>query len=133
MDKALDDIIAARPKTRRPTTTRRPTAKAQVLGSSNSPATRARAAPGAANGAKGAAAAPVAQPADKIIVSNLPPDVNELQIRELFQTTVGPLREVTLHYDSKGASKGVASVHFSRKGDGTKAYQQYNNRLIDGS
>jgi THO complex subunit 4 len=53
--------------------------------------------------------------------------------QELFQTTVGPLKEVTLNYDNKGVSKGVASVHFSRKGDGTKAYQQYNNRLIDGS
>ena len=58
-------------------------------------------------------------------------DVYSLQ--ELFQTTVGPLKEVTLHYDHKGASKGAASVHFARKGDGSKAYQQYNNRLIDGS
>jgi RNA recognition motif-containing protein len=53
--------------------------------------------------------------------------------QELFHSTVGPLREVTLHYDSAGRSKGVAAVHFQRKGDGTKAYQQYNNRLIDGS
>ena len=54
-------------------------------------------------------------------------------LQELFQTTVGPLKDVTLHYDNKGISKGVAAVHFSRRGDGTKAYQQYNNRLIDGS
>ena len=54
-------------------------------------------------------------------------------LQEFFHTTVGPLRNVTLHYDNKGVSKGVASVQFSRKGDGTKAYQQYNNRLIDGS
>ena len=53
--------------------------------------------------------------------------------QELFHSTVGPLREVTLHYDSAGRSKGVAAVQFQRKGDGTKAYQQYNNRLIDGS
>jgi THO complex subunit 4 len=53
--------------------------------------------------------------------------------QELFTTTVGPLRDVTLHFDAKGISKGVASVQFSRKGDGNKAYQQYNNRLIDGS
>jgi THO complex subunit 4 len=54
-------------------------------------------------------------------------------IQELFHSTVGPLKEVTLHYDSAGRSKGVAAVHFQRKGDGTKAYTQYNNRLIDGS
>jgi THO complex subunit 4 len=66
-------------------------------------------------------------------VSNLPQDVNEAQVKELFTSTVGPLREVTLHYDASGRSKGVAAVHFQRKGDGTKAFQQYNNRLIDGS
>jgi THO complex subunit 4 len=67
------------------------------------------------------------------MVSNLPQDVNEQQVKELFHSTVGPLREVTLHYDSAGRSKGVASVTFQRKGDGNKAFQQYNNRLIDGS
>ena len=54
-------------------------------------------------------------------------------IQELFHTTVGPLRTVTLHYDAQGRSKGVAAVHFQKLGDGTKAFQQYNNRLIDGS
>ncbi|GJE85281.1 RRM domain-containing protein [Phanerochaete sordida] len=131
MDKSLDDIIASRPKTRR-APPRRQSAKAQVLGTTNSPVTRARATAPAANGVKVAPASNAPQPADKIIVSNLPPDVNEQQIRELFQTTVGPLRDVTLHYDNKGLSKGVAAVHFSRRGDGTKAFQQYNNRLIDG-
>lgn len=59
--------------------------------------------------------------------------INFLHHKELFHSTVGPLRDVTLHYDSAGRSKGVAAVQFQRKGDGTKAYQQYNNRLIDGS
>ena len=53
--------------------------------------------------------------------------------QELFISTVGPLRDVNLHYDAKGNSKGSASVSFSRKGDGNKAFSQYNNRLIDGS
>lgn len=54
-------------------------------------------------------------------------------LQDLFHSTVGPLRDVTLHYDAAGRSKGVASVHFQKRGDGTKAYQTYNNRLIDGS
>ncbi|KZT07092.1 uncharacterized protein LAESUDRAFT_652224 [Laetiporus sulphureus 93-53] len=127
-------IIATRPKGIRRATSRRGSAKQQVLG--NGPvASRTRAATGTANGTKAPAAttATSQQPADKIIVSNLPPDVNELQIKELFHTTVGPLKDVTLHYDSQGRSKGVAAVHFQRRGDGTKAFQQYNNRLIDGS
>ncbi len=132
--------------------TRRPrggnNARVQVLGTTGtSPAAKAR----IANATKTASASP--QPVEKIVVSNLPPDVNEAQVKvrqsplfkfgpvlnpnlhiqELFQTTVGPLREVNLHYDANGRSKGVASVMFQKKGDGNKAYQQYNNRLIDGS
>lgn len=96
----------------------------------------------------------VTQGSEKIIVSNLPGDVNEAQVKvcqrfltvvyfscliyfivykELFNQTVGPLKDITLHYDATGRSKGIATVTFQRKGDGTKAFQQYNNRLIDGS
>ena len=62
----------------------------------------------------------------KIIVSNLPPDVTENQIRELFFTTVGHVTRVILSYDSRGASKGTAQVEFKRNEDATKAFQQYN-------
>ncbi|KAL0577190.1 RNA-binding RNA annealing protein [Marasmius crinis-equi] len=131
-------MIKTRPKGVRRTSSR--SARTQVLGTGAARAAASpsgRAAARVAKGAKQAVAAPQQQaqpqPADKIIVSNLPPDVNEQQVKELFHTTVGPLKEVTLHYDSAGRSKGVAAVHFQRKGDGTKAYQQYNNRLIDGS
>ncbi|KAJ3773517.1 hypothetical protein FB446DRAFT_732459 [Lentinula raphanica] len=132
MNKALDDIIKSQPRNHRRHGGRN--ARAQVLGTTAAtvtPAARQRIKAG-----KVAPAQPAATqqptPADKIIVSNLPQDVNEQQVRELFITTVGPLRDVTLHYDSAGRSKGVAAVHFQRKGDGTKAFQQYNNRLIDG-
>ncbi|CAA7267260.1 unnamed protein product [Cyclocybe aegerita] len=129
MDKSLDDIIASKPKNARRGSSRRNTsARTQVLGKpATSPAQRAR------------ATAPAVDPkaatqgtAEKIIVSNLPGDVNEAQIKELFNQTVGPLRDITLHYDAAGRSKGIATVTFQKKGDGTKAYQQYNNRLIDG-
>ncbi|KAJ8693768.1 RNA-binding RNA annealing protein [Pleurotus ostreatus] len=66
------------------------------------------------------------------MVSNLPQDVNEAQIKDLFHSTVGPLRDVQLYFDHSGRSKGMAQVHFQRKGDGNKAFAQYNNRLIDG-
>jgi len=137
MDKSLDEIISSKPRGIRRGSGRRNAARAQVLGSAGvSPAARARiTASAATNGPKVVAstAPAISQPTDKIIVSNLPTDVNETQVKELFHSTVGPLREVTLHYDSAGRSKGVAAVHFQRKGDGTKAFQQYNNRLIDGS
>jgi len=134
MDKSLDDIIATRPKGIRKSTSGRRSARTQVLGTGPGPTARARyaATVPSPNNKVATTRSPTAQPADKIIVSNLPPDVNEAQIKELFHSTVGPLRDVTLHYDPSGRSKGVAAVHFQRKGDGTKAYQQYNSRLIDG-
>jgi len=132
MDKSLDEIVTASRVTkhsRRGAGRRGNTARTQVLGTAGtSPATKAR----IATTTKGSANISP-QPVEKIVVSNLPADVNEAQVKELFQTTVGPLREVNLHYDSNGHSKGVASVTFQKKGDGNKAYQQYNNRLIDGS
>ncbi|KAI0262525.1 hypothetical protein BC834DRAFT_378923 [Gloeopeniophorella convolvens] len=131
MDKSLDEIVAATradKHTKRGAGRRPNSARAQVLGTAGaSPVVKAR----AAAAVKTASGAP--QPVEKIVVSNLPNDVNEAQVKELFQTTVGPLREVNLHYDANGRSKGVASVIFQKKGDGNKAYQQYNNRLIDGS
>ncbi|KZT23605.1 hypothetical protein NEOLEDRAFT_1069231 [Neolentinus lepideus HHB14362 ss-1] len=108
--------------------------KQQLLGK-GAPAAAATPATKAARKVAAAAATPKAkpQPSDKIIVSNLPLDVTEAQIKELFHSTVGPLRTVQLNYDASGRSKGIATVHFQRQGDGTKAFQQYNNRLIDGS
>ncbi|KAF7325341.1 RRM domain-containing protein [Mycena venus] len=127
---SLDDIIASRPKNDRRNNSNRGKARAQVLGNPGlSPAARARA---KAIIPVKTPAAPTSTPAEKIIVSNLPQDVNEAQVKELFHTTVGPLREVTLHYDANGRSKGVATVIFSKKGDGNRAFAQYNNRLIDG-
>ncbi|PPR06813.1 hypothetical protein CVT26_003839 [Gymnopilus dilepis] len=125
MDKSLDEIIKSKPKGRRGV--RRTSARTQVLGKgAASPAVRARA----------TAAVPetkaVPQATEKIIVSNLPSDVNEAQIKDLFTQTVGPLRDITLSYDASGRSKGIATVVFQKKGDGAKAFQQYNNRLIDG-
>ncbi|KAL9710232.1 RNA-binding RNA annealing protein [Leucoagaricus gongylophorus] len=129
MDKSLEEIITSNRSSKRRVNSRRNTARAQLLG--NGPATRARAA-AAAIPAKLAATQAVPTSADKIIVSNLPADVNEAQIKELFTSTVGPTKEVNLSYDASGRSKGVAAVTFLKKGDANKAYSQYHNRLIDG-
>ncbi len=99
----------------------------------------------------------------KIILSNLPLDVTEAQVKvrmqpphttrtqcmvfernadstcipsrwqELFSTTIGPLRKVAMSYRANGQSTGVCTVEFQRADDAGRAYTQYNNRLIDGS
>ncbi|KAF9652334.1 hypothetical protein BDM02DRAFT_3081169, partial [Thelephora ganbajun] len=124
-------IIASRPKPVRKTNSRRGVGRTEALGRKD-PVASARVRYTTTTPGTGKPTPVPAQTAEKIIVSNLPTDVNETQIKELFHSTIGPLKDVTLHYDPTGRSKGVANILFQRKGDGTKAYQQYNNRLIDG-
>lgn len=91
-------IATTRPKGIRRSNPRRNSGKAQVLGTpATAPATRARAVP-ASNGAKTVPAATAAQPADKIIVSNLPPDVNEMQVKVRPWAHTYLLREVLIPF-----------------------------------
>ncbi|KAH7919047.1 hypothetical protein BV22DRAFT_1041269 [Leucogyrophana mollusca] len=68
----------------------------------------------------------------KILLSRLPTDVGETEIEELFQKTVGPLKEVFLIYNSQGRSKGMAVVAFQRSGDAAVARAKYDGKFIDG-
>lgn len=78
--------------------------------------------------ARGAAAPPakagkpLTAEATKIIISNLPADVTEAAVRDLLQSTVGPVRSVHLSYNSSGKSNGVATILFKNKGDANKAH-----------
>ncbi|KAG9009035.1 hypothetical protein FRB90_008614 [Tulasnella sp. 427] len=129
IDQSLDSLIKANKKQR---PGRKTTEKKKV--SSTSKAKKA-----AVTGKQKAAPAVAAPPAppvatsNKINISNLPLDVKEPEIKDLFAKTVGPVREAQLFFDSKGQSKGIGSVVFQRKEDATKAVTMYNGRLIDGS
>lgn len=85
-------IATGRSKGPRRPNHRRGGAKGQVLGTANAPATRARAA---------ATAAGKAAPTNKIIVSNLPPDVNEAQVKVCF-CDIGCIRTKKTHLCSIG-------------------------------
>lgn len=58
--------------------------------------------------------------------------LTQIDRQDLFATSVGPLRRVAMSYRANGQSTGQCTVEFQRAADGDKAYQQYNNRLIDG-
>jgi len=123
LDKSLDDIISSRPRQRRGG---RDSARRHIIGvprTNGSLAHTPRHSP-----------TPASSPAvgTKIIISNLPTDVGESDVTELFTSTVGAVRECQINYTREGRSKGSATVIFVRSGDATKAYNQYNNRLIDG-
>ncbi|KAG8679563.1 hypothetical protein FRC12_011325 [Ceratobasidium sp. 428] len=139
LDQSLDQIMQSRPKNRRGASGRRASAPASTGGNAGQNARQrySTAVPDSKRGSPAVAGAAAGNPAQsvaqKIMVSGLPPDVNEEQIKELFQSTVGALSSVQLNFDSQGRSKGSATVIFQKKGDANKAFQQYNNRLIDGS
>lgn len=69
-----------------------------------------------------AAGKPITADATKIIISNLPTDVTEPQVRDLMQSTVGPVRSLQMSYNSSGKSTGTATVIFKNRGDANKAH-----------
>ncbi|KAH8899606.1 hypothetical protein GQ53DRAFT_816728 [Thozetella sp. PMI_491] len=133
LDQSLDEILSTQRKnatgrrrsTRRTATTTRPAAApAPAGGIQKNKATRttAKGAPARAAGASGES---------KIVVSNLPKDVSEGQIKEYFQSTVGQVKRVELSYGPNGVSRGVANVIFPHSDGASKAFKATNGILID--
>ncbi|KAI1188369.1 hypothetical protein F5B17DRAFT_271323 [Nemania serpens] len=67
----------------------------------------------------------------KVVVSNLPKDVNELQIKEYFTTSVGPIKRVELSYGPNSVSRGIATVTFHKSDGASKAFNVLNGILVD--
>ncbi|RDL37273.1 putative mRNA export protein mlo3 [Venustampulla echinocandica] len=68
----------------------------------------------------------------KILVSNLPKDVNEAMIKEYFTKSIGPIKRVDISYGPGGTSRGIATITFVRPGSATKATETLNGVLVDG-
>ncbi|QIW99830.1 hypothetical protein AMS68_005348 [Peltaster fructicola] len=68
----------------------------------------------------------------KIIVSGLPEDVDETQIKDYFTKTVGHVKKAMLTYGPQGRSRGVATLIFSKPGSAAEAAQQLNGVKVDG-
>ncbi|KAK4190025.1 hypothetical protein QBC35DRAFT_118687 [Podospora australis] len=67
----------------------------------------------------------------KIMVSNLPKDVSEAQIKEYFQQAVGQVKRVEISYGPGGVSRGIAHVTFHHADGASKAFSTLNGLLID--
>jgi len=68
----------------------------------------------------------------KIIVSGLPPDVNEANIKEYFSKSAGPVKRVMVTYNQNGSSRGIASITFNKPDTAAKAAKELNGLLVDG-
>ncbi|TDL22807.1 hypothetical protein BD410DRAFT_898031 [Rickenella mellea] len=78
-----------------------------------------------------AAAAALADPGSKILISNLPHDVSETEVADLMKKTLGPIKDSFIVYNSDRGSKGMAIVHFQRSADAVRAREMYHGKIID--
>ncbi|KAI1344043.1 RNA recognition domain-containing protein [Xylariaceae sp. FL0016] len=134
LDQSLDEILSTQRRTgagagaRRRSTRRtagRPATAAPVGGVQKTKQARAAAtkqAPAKAAGGSGES---------KVVVSNLPKDVNEGQIKEYFTTSVGPIKRVELSYGPNSVSRGIATVTFHKPDGASRAFNALNGLLVD--
>ncbi|KAK5660923.1 hypothetical protein OQA88_12296 [Cercophora sp. LCS_1] len=133
LDQSLDEILS----TQRRNATKRRSSRRTAVGNRPAPTAPAggvqkkpQPARGATKPAAGKGSGLIGE--SKIMVSNLPKDVSEPQIKEYFQSSVGQVKKVELSYGPGGASRGVAQVTFHHADGASKAYSKLNGLLIDG-
>ncbi|EJD51238.1 RNA-binding domain-containing protein [Auricularia subglabra TFB-10046 SS5] len=68
----------------------------------------------------------------KILVSNLPEDVSETDLYDLFKSMVGPVKTLFIIYNATGHHRGCAVVHFYHVEHASKARNLYHGKVIDG-
>lgn len=125
LDQSLDSIIDSNKKAKRTQRRHKPT-KAPVGGVK-------KAVKPAKSAVKVVAGpAPKAPKNSKIVVSMLPLDVTENQIKEYFGKSVGPIKKVSLHYNQHGESRGIADITFIKPESAAKAAKEQNGIKIDG-
>ncbi|CAG8259379.1 unnamed protein product [Penicillium salamii] len=125
LDKSLDDLVGSRRQNnrRRVGGRRAATKKPSVGGVKKS----TKATP------KPAHPTPVTHSASsKILVSGLPSDVSEGNVKEYFTKSAGPVKRVMLTYNQNGTSRGIASIIFNKPDTAAKAAKELNGLLVDG-
>ncbi|KAK5674645.1 RNA-binding RNA annealing protein [Elasticomyces elasticus] len=67
----------------------------------------------------------------KIIVSNLPFDISEIQLKDFFHKAIGAVKKVLLSYGPNGRSRGEATVIFSNPTKAIEAHKAFNGVKVD--
>ncbi|CAG8925600.1 unnamed protein product [Penicillium salamii] len=124
LDKSLDDLVGSRRQNNRRRVGRRAATKKPSVGGVKK-STKATPKP--------AHPTPVTHSASsKILVSGLPSDVSEGNVKEYFTKSAGPVKRVMLTYNQNGTSRGIASIIFNKPDTAAKAAKELNGLLVDG-
>ncbi|KAI4277636.1 MAG: hypothetical protein L6R35_006140 [Caloplaca aegaea] len=132
LDMALDDVVMTERTARRrgrggrraPTAGRKATAPVGGI-QKNTKATKGPMKPVIPNGlASGGRES-------KIIVSNLPADVTEKNVKDYFSDTIGPVKRVTISYGPNGVNKGIVTIIFAKPDSAAKALETLNGVQVD--
>lgn len=132
LDKSLDDIITSNTAAKRNTKRRQATVKKAKGTAGVAKAKKVEKGKKAVTKAADAVLANPLSQARRIIVSNLPQDVDEKQVKELFHSTIGGVDTCKGSFTSNGRSTGSYTVTFRKRGTALKALQRYNGVPIDG-
>ncbi|KAL9002508.1 MAG: hypothetical protein Q9188_004564 [Gyalolechia gomerana] len=133
LDMALDDVVMTERTARRrgrgrgrrvPNTARKATAPVGGI-QKNTKATKGPMKPVVPNGLLSGGKE------SKIIVSNLPADVTEKNVKEYFSEAIGPVKRVTLSYGPNGVMKGIVTIVFARADSAAKALETLNGVNVD--
>ncbi|KAK4941450.1 RNA-binding RNA annealing protein [Elasticomyces elasticus] len=128
LDQSLDSIIDGQKKAKRENRqrkVRKPTGTAAPVGGVKKTTKPVKSAVRPAAGALSQAKS------SKIVVSGLPFDVNEAQIKEYFTKSVGKVKKVSLQYNQTGQSRGIADIVFLQPDSAAKAAKDLNGMLVD--
>ncbi|CAN9169660.1 unnamed protein product [Alternaria alternata] len=136
MEQSLDDILKASKTSRRGRSGRKSTGTGR-------PATTAAPVGGVSKSTKQQGRQPKAAPTapaaslggeTKIMVSNLPRDIDNAQLQDYFVSAVGVGRpkKVLLQYDAQGRSVGSATIIFNKHDQAAKATAALDGVKIDG-
>jgi len=134
LDQSLDEILKDRRSSARPRRNRRSTGGAKPSAVATPPVggvkkvTKPAKIAGKANIPTGPSSG---SGESKIIVSNLPADVDETQIKEYFSKTIGPVKKVLLTYGPNGQSRGVSTIIFAKPGSAAEAAKALDGVKVD--
>ncbi|KKY14920.1 putative rna annealing protein [Phaeomoniella chlamydospora] len=132
LDQSLDEILSTRRQANRKVA-RRGAKPGKATGTTPAPAGGIKKTVKHAKSAtKAVPSAPAPGPKEsKIVVSGLPTDVTEAQIKEYFQKSVGSVKRVIITYNQHGVSRGSAQIYFAKYDAAAKAAKELNGMLVD--